>query len=842
MAVVEAASQASLGAVAAQLQRYVGIAGHWEEAVAPDGQIRPHWRTFLETLAGHAPAEIQGRQDLCRSILRESGVTYLAPGGETAEERSWQLDAMPLLISPTDWHELSAGVAQRARLLNAILADIYGPQRLLQSGELPPELVFANPSFVHAAHGLRPADDIYLHVYAVDVARSPDGKWWVIGDRTDTPSGAGYALENRIVLNRVYPHLIATCQVQRLAAFFQKLREGLLKRANAKGGEPRIVIFTPGPYHSTYFEQSYLARYLGFNLVEGRDLTVRDEVVYLKTLSGLLPIDVILRRVDSDYCDPLELRDDSLLGIPGLLQAARAGNVVLANSIGAGVVESPALLPFLPNLCQSILGEPLAMPPVATWWCGQEPVFDNVASQIERLVIKHAYNGQTFLPGAFKPAEMVERIKAAPHMYLAQEYVKLSTSPTWQNQQLLPRYAMIRLYATATAPGEYAVMAGGLTRASNSPESILLTAQTGGGSKDTWVISESSPDTTTLLTPQPHSTDLSRAGFALPSRMADDLYWLGRYVERIEFGCRLARCLLQRVVDESEAGVLANLMALADLLTFEQHTESTSPDTASLEEMIDAAVFDRRAGGSVSRDVEQVRRIALGVRDRLSIDAWRILTDMCDEFANRKSTRLTKSAGALTAIEKILEHISAFGGQVAECMTRDKGWMFLDIGRRLERVMDLARLLNFTMQEPDANEPTRLSAVLEIANSAMTYRSRYVAGPDAARVLDLLLADESNPRSIGFQLATLFQRVAKLRPDQDTPTAAPEVSVVTRAFSDLRLVDVDALTRDEEDGKRVQLAKLLDSFLKAMEELSSLLTRSFFTHLHASRSWCKEER
>lgn len=825
---------------AKHLQQYRGVAGHWDEAVLADGGIRPHWQHFMQTLSPQSPAEIQGRQDLCRRLLRESGVTYTPPDRELSEERPWQLDSWPVLVSDEEWQSLSAAVAQRAKVLNLLLADIYGRQTLLRGGELPPEIVYGNPAFAHAAHGLKPAGDVYLHFYAVDLARSPDGRWWTVGDRADTPSGAGYALENRIVMNRVYPELIRDCKVQRLARFFQHLRDGLLARAQPRGREPRIVVYTPGPYHSTYFEQTYLARYLGFNLVEGRDLTVRDEQVFLKTLSGLLPVDVILRRVDSDFCDPLELRDDSLLGIAGLLQAARAGNVVLANSIGAGVVETPALLPFLPNLCQRLLGEPLLMPPVATWWCGQEDALASVAGQVDRLVIKHAFNGQTFMPGQFVGDEMIARLNSNPQMYLGQEFVALSTSPTWQAQQFVPRHLMIRLFATAMPDGEYAVMPGGLTRAGNSSESMLLSVQTGGGSKDTWILSDSPPDTTTLLTNRPHSSDLSRAGFALPSRLADDLYWLGRYVERIEFGCRLTRSLIHRMMNESDFDESAPLAFLVQLLAAEGRLPADRPATETLEETIESAVFDERNPGSMANDIDGIRRIALGVRDRLSIDAWRILTDMCDDFARRPKPKVIRTDEQLAVVEGILGRLSAFAGQVADGMTRDQGWLFLDVGRRLERVIDLAHLLQFGLLQPDDAEPTRLMAILEIANSAMTYRSRYVSGPEAARVLDLLLSDETNPRSIGFQLSMLHQHVRKLRTGRALPQEAPELKLVTSAFSDIRLLDVDALSRFSNDGRRSHLAERLQTYMQAMEELSSVLTRTYLTHVQSSRSWKAE--
>ena len=750
------------------LQNYVGVAGHWDEAVLPDGSIRPAWQRFADALASQMVADFQGRQDLCRRVLRESGVTYTPPDRELHEQRPWLLDSWPLLISPDEWQLLSTAVSQRARVLNSLLSDIYGPRRLLKTGDLPPEIVFANPAFIRAAHELTPPDGIYLNLYAVDVARSPDGRWWVIGDRTDTPAGAGYALENRIVMNRVYPELIRDCQVHRLARFFQQLRDGLLARgAGVRDREPRVVIYTPGPYHSTYFEQSYLARYLGFNLVEGRDLTVRDQGVFLKTLSGLLPVDVILRRVDSDFCDPLELRGDSLLGVGGLLQSARAGNVVIANSIGSGVIETPALLSFLPNLCRRLLGEELLLPPLATWWCGQAPALEAVVRQVDRLVVKQAFGSApaTFLPGQIPREELVARLTADPHLYVGQECVALSTAPTWQDQRLEPRHLMMRLYAVAVTANEYVVMPGGLTRSGNSSESILLSAQTGGGSKDTWMLSDTPPDGTTLLSTHSRPSALSRAGFILPSRLADDLFWLGRYVERIEFGCRLTRCLLHRMTNESEFGQPAELMHLVDLL--EAHgrlpEDWTTKSASALQEVLVAVVFDRANPSGIAGDVSKVRRIAMGVRDRLSIDAWRILTELSDDLVPATTSGRVLDSARLSAMDLVLEKLAAFSGLAADGMTRDMGWVFLEIGRRLERVTDLCDLLLHSVIDPNPAESTRLLALLEIANSAMTYQSRYVFGPDVARVLDLLLADETNPRSIVFQLATLYRHVRALR-------------------------------------------------------------------------------
>lgn len=829
----------SASAAQRSLGDYRGASNHWDEAVDAAGTIREPWRKLLEPLLAQSPQEAQERHELSRRLLKEYGVTYNSPGNEDERERPWQLDSWPLVISAQEWQWISNAVAQRARLLNAILADIYGPRRLIHSGDLPPEIVLANPAFLRAAVNLPPQDSTYLSLYAVDVARSPDGRWWAVGDRTDTPAGAGYALENRIVLNRVYPELVRDLRVERLARFFSQLRDSLLRQAR-RSSEPRVVLLTPGPYNATYFEQVYLARYLGFSLVEGSDLTVRDQGVFLKTLNGLLPVDVILRRLDSNFCDPLELKDDSLLGVPGLLQAARAGKIVLANSLGVGAVETPALLPFLPTLSRRLLGEELLLPPIATWWCGQAEARKEVEDGLERLVVKHAFReSEVYLPGSHEIDEIKARLHSAPHCYVGQEFVNLSTAPTWQDRKLQPRHLMLRIFVAAVGNGEYAVMPGGLTRASDSAESVLFSAQTGGGSKDTWVLSEQAPDTTTLLPSGSHSAALSRAGFILPSRLADNLFWLARYLERIEFGCRLARCLLHRLTNESEQGPLEKLTCLLDVLVAHGRLVRPEPvwrnaSRGTFQAALDEALFDDENPGSIASDIGKVCRISASVRDRLSHDAWRIVRNLHDDFPRASSDAL-RPEQQLAAMDRVITQLSAFSGLSMDGMTRDKGWRFLDMGRRLERTADLCDLIRYCMLEPIAEEGTRLRALLEVANSAMTYRSRYVFGPDPAPVLDLLLADETNPRSVAFQLASLYQHVRGLRAQRDPLHKAAEQRIVLSIFSRLRLIDVDALAVLTRRGRRTQLRTELRRITRAMEELSRSLTRAYLTHLQTAR-------
>ncbi|MGB4856574.1 MAG: circularly permuted type 2 ATP-grasp protein, partial [Candidatus Dechloromonas phosphoritropha] len=410
----------------------------YDEMLADDGEVRAHWRKFFCHLDSVAPDDMRERLEFVDRRIQENGVTYNVYADPKGSDRPWALDLLPLIIPPDEWAEVSAAVAQRTALLNAMLADLYGEQRLLSEGLLPPALVYGQHGYLWPCQGIKPPGGVWLHNYAVDLARSPDGRWWVIADRTQAPSGAGYALENRLIVSRVFPEMFRDLHVQHVADFFRDQQDGLATLAPLDGAEqPHVVLLTPGPYNETYFEHAYLARYLGYPLVEGQDLTVRGDTVFLKTLRGLKRVHVILRRQDDAFCDPLELRGDSALGIPGLINVARAGRVVVANALGSGMLASGALMGFLPAICRKLLGEELAMPSVATWWCGEKPALDYVRENFDDLVIKPAYPSQRMDPvfgyeleGAAR-TEMLQRIEARPHAYVAQEMVELSQAPAW---------------------------------------------------------------------------------------------------------------------------------------------------------------------------------------------------------------------------------------------------------------------------------------------------------------------------------------------------------------------------------------------------------------------------
>ncbi|MBU2138759.1 MAG: circularly permuted type 2 ATP-grasp protein, partial [Gammaproteobacteria bacterium] len=540
------------------LADYTLTSGAYHELLDADGQVRPHWRLLLERLQRSSPAQLAQRQALLARQIQENGVTYNVYADPDGADRPWELDLLPNLIPAEEWQQIAAGVAQRAGLLNAVLADLYGPQQLLADGLLPAELVFGHNNYLWPCQGVQPPGGTYLHLYAVDLARAPDGRWWVTADRTQAPSGAGYALENRQIVSRAFPELYRDLRVQYLAGFFRTLQDTLARQAPADGETPLVVLLTPGRFNESYFEHLYLARQLGYPLVEGSDLTVRDAKVYLKTLAGLRRVHAVLRRLDDDFCDPLELRTDSALGVSGLLEAVRQGNVLVANALGSGVLESPGLPGFLPAIAEKLLGEELLLPSIASWWCGEPPVLDKALEQLDELLVRASFPSQSFTPvfgrdlDETQRAELAERLKARPYAYVAQALAQLSQAPVWQPEegQLAPRAIGMRVFAVASAEG-YRVMPGGLTRVAADADAEVVSMQRGGASKDTWVLGERHGGGEPWQWLRPLGVaDLVRSDPYLPSRVVENLYWFGRYSERCEDGARLLRIMLARYVDD----------------------------------------------------------------------------------------------------------------------------------------------------------------------------------------------------------------------------------------------------------------------------------------------------
>jgi uncharacterized circularly permuted ATP-grasp superfamily protein/uncharacterized alpha-E superfamily protein len=822
------------------LDAYAVPDNRFDEMLASAGVPRAHWRAFLRALAARDGTEIGDTLAQMEREIRENGVTYNVYADPQGADRPWEVDPLPLLLSADEWEVIEAGIAQRAELLNRVLADIYGPQTLLRSGAIPAPVVFGHSGFLHPVKGVRPAGGVHLFQYAADLARAPDGSWWVASDRTQAPSGAGYALENRLVVSRVFPQMFSELNVQHLASFFAGLRDSLLHWAPkpaAGEGAPLAVLLTPGPFNETYFEHALLARYLGFPLVEGSDLTVRGGCVWMKTVEGLKRVHAILRRQDDDYCDPLELRSDSALGVAGLVDCARRGTVFIGNALGSGVIESGALLGHLPKLSEQLLGEPLKLPSVATWWLGEPAALEDAWERLDTLLIKplERSSREPALFGADLSADqraaLREKVAARPQRFVAQEWVHVSQAPVLERHAgaassrrasdvrhgdgdtLAARAVGLRVFAVATPDG-YRVMPGGLTRVAAEGDSRVIAMQRGGRSKDTWVLSGAPVNASfSLLSAAVKPEDLVDARANLPSRAAENLFWYGRYGERSDGAVRVLRVAIAGVLDHAAepADGIAPAIVLAQKLGLIDDTHDADVS------LLRAATHPEEA---LAHRLRQLSRVAFNLRDRMSTDNWRTLNQLAADPVFRRGAALPL---ALSWLDRAVTSMVTLSGFVLDGMTRGEGWRFLSIGRRLERLSQLGQALQVATVEGASHG---LDWLLELADSTGSYRARYLVAPEWLPVLDMLLRDETNPRSVAFQVKGLADYIAKLEARHGRFAS----DVIAPAQAALR-----ELTPHDLHPESEALAALLEQLRKCAGAVSDELTLKFFQHA-ASRS------
>ena len=807
----------------------------YDELSADGVTPRPHWAHMMESLREIGPEELGRRWSRAERRIRENGITYNIYGDPLGANRPWNIDILPLLIPANEWRFIEEGIIQRAQLLNLIIEDLYGPQTLVGNGHFPAALLYANPAFLRPLVGVPVPAQSYLHMLAVDLARAPDGQWWVLADRTQAPSGSGYALENRTIVSDVLPDLFRTSNVLRLAPFFRAQREALINLAGLEN--PRIVLLTPGPHNETYFEHSYLARYLGFTLVEGADLTVRDRGVYLKTVDGLERVDVILRRVDDSFCDPLELRSESLLGVPGLVDAIVAGNVKVANALGSGLIETAAVMPFLPGLSRHLLGKNLKLPSVATWWCGETYALDWVLNHLDSVVVKPAFPTREMEPvfGAEIPqaekSKFATRLRTRPHEYVAQEQIALSTAPVWENGHFISRSVVLRAYVLNTGNGWVAIP-GGLVRVADA-EGPVVSMQRGGHSKDAWVLWDGPIDTFSMLRPRSEPVELHRAARAVPSSVADNVFWLGRYVERAENIARILRSMISRVrrADDAEFGCLLRLHSCLE----SRHSKlpkakGRRPTSLELEQELISLIANAKRPDSLASTLAEISRVGGNVRERLSGDMNFLISQLRDSVQMAHGSQSLEYPAILTAC---LELLSAFSGMERENINRGSGWLFMSIGRRLERAIYLTRQLREVTTPLAEEDWSFLECLLEIADSSVSYRTRYFTTLQPVAVLDLLMADESNPRSLDFQLSHLADLYEKLPRHLSDDWQAMRVALAMLRGFDLRelrypLPGATKATKGSEELSR------LERFLRDMEQLlpswSNNLSSRYFSH------------
>jgi uncharacterized circularly permuted ATP-grasp superfamily protein/uncharacterized alpha-E superfamily protein len=828
----------------ALLSGYAAPSGHFDELLTVAGRPRSWWNAF----AGHAgeltASTLTTAQARIAKQIYESSITHTVYAAE-GRSRPWSLDVLPFILSADEWAPLALGLRQQARLLNALTADLYGEQRLLREGLIPPALVFRHPGFFRAGHGVQPPGGLYLHQVAFDLARGIDGQWRVANIRAEAPAGAGFALENRETILRMFPDAFRELHVRPLAPFFAALRDTLVATAPSDDRSPHIVLLTPGPYSGRYFEHAYLARYFGFPLVEGADLTVRHDRVFLKTIAGLRQVHGIMRHLNEDFCDPLERRADSALGVPGLVQAWRAGRVLIANAFGTGVLESPALRGFLPGACERLLGEPLATPSIGAWWCGDQAALDEASARLTTGLVKPAFPDARMEPEAFRDRRGLADLVAARQDnegYVVEESLPLSHAPVWHEGRLESRALMLRVFAVADGRGDYALMPGGLTRIADRHRPVV--AAGAGGSKDTWVLSDAPLGPRPVEHRRAPAADEIHGDRAVSSRAAEHLFWLGRYAERAETCARLARTALTRLSDPSTPGVsqpsfLRACLAqgLFDPSDLAAHAE---PETAAVVEPISASalirrlidnLFEGQSRRSLAFNIRQTVRVAGAIRDRLSSDNWRLLNHLFEMVSDPPETPADLH-DALAVVDRSIVSLAAVAGLEMAHMTRDHGWRFLSVGRNLERMLSIATTFEAVAPE-DAADPALLEWLLDVSDSLVTFRARYVTTPEWPAVVELLLFDAYNPRSLAFQVGKIAKHVPLLPGSQALPIVA-ELSRLEHACR-----TTDPTQRDLFTGP-TSMERLLIECRAVALHVSDALTSRYFSHAyelpHATRA------
>jgi len=778
---------------------YRTLPGSADEMLDTDGRVRPVWRHFVGRLAEMDEAEREARFDRADRYLRDAGVFYRVYGGAQNAERAWPLSHVPVLIDEDEWATLSAGLVQRAELLERIIADIYSENRLVQEGFLPPALIAANPEFLRPMVGVQPAGGHFLQFIAFEIGRGPDGNWWVLADRTQAPSGAGFALENRVATTRAFSDIYAETNVHRLASFFGNFRDAL--QTHKKHPDDRIAVLTPGPANETYFEHAYIARYLGFMLLEGEDLAVVNNQVMVRTVAGLKPVSVLWRRLDSNYADPLELNQSSQIGTPGLVQALRAESVTIVNALGSGILETRALLAFLPAICRKLLCEELKLPSIATWWCGQRKERAHVTRNLDRMVIGPAYSPAPFFDdgGASVPGtvyrerhpDFAARMEESAGRLVAQEVVTLSTTPAFVDGRLVPRPMSLRVFAARTRDG-WQIMPGGFARIGASDDVSAIAMQKGGSVADVWIVSKTPVSWSSLL-PSEEKFTRNMPG-SLPSRAADNLFWLGRYIERAEGALRILRAWHGRYAEYADRSqpLLANVSAyLADL---DIDTSEAVPE-------------------SLVRNISSALYSASNIRDRFSADGWLALNDLA-KTARDFHKKVQPGDDATSAMTILLRKLAGFAGLVHENMYRFTGWRFLTVGRHLERSLHTSRLLR-RLAGPEAPDGA-LDMLLEIGDSVMTHRRRYNVSTARLTVTDLLALDPLNPRSILFQLAAIKTEVEQLPNAIVGGQMSPLYREALRLYSTLALMTPETMD-----------AGIYEQLESDLENFSDLLARTY---------------
>lgn len=826
-----------------------------------NGRLREPWQRFFSLLGDDGVASLdQATASIARQV-RENDISYNVYA-DNGESRPWALDPLPFLIDEDEWSVIERAVIQRAKLLNAIVADTYGEQTLLQRGLLPPALVFGHPGYLRSVKGFVPRAGQYMQLVAIDMARAPSGTWTVLAHKTEAPSGLGYAVENRLIVSSVFTDPFRSMRVQRLAPFYSELIATLVQGGRATmgttEGSPRIALLTPGPYNETFFEHAFLARYLGVTLVEGRDLTVRDDKLFLKTFTGLERVHVLLRRLDDAFCDPVELRPDSTIGVPGLLQVMRAGNVMVSNVPGSGFVESPALHGFLPAISRALLGESLVLPSVPTWWCGEQAAREAALDTLDRAFVIPTWPGVEvdgqqpggFGDGAQALAQWRARIEAMPDAFTIQAPFPGSNAPRYQQgvdgapATIEGRPAVLRVYAIADVNGEWSVMPGGFTRLGEQHQAFV-SMQFGGSSVDTWVLSSKSSSSFSLLPTPLKPDDLARKSRTVSSRAAENLFWAGRYGERAENNVRLLRILLSTLESDQTDDLFAMLVVLAEqcgLVPF--GTARANPTQRAFELTLVRHLDDGTRAASIGQNLASQTRANSDIRGRLSTDHWRMILAARNDFRDAIRT-IAPTPGAARydrvrlnqTLETLSTQLSAISGAQRDRMTRDEAWMLLYAGRHIERIWTMATFMRMAAESGQLNTPGGFDLLLQLFDCTLTYRSLYPGRYEVPALLDLLVVEPSNPRGLYGIYARLCKRLEEIAHAADGSEKKPatDSGMPFHAAHQLlpKLPGLEALCATTREGAYQMLIFACDALCDQATNAANEISARYFSHAQA---------
>jgi len=816
---------------ASLFDRAVCPANAYCESFSSPGEPRGHWQGIIAALNGTPAKVLRERQERAKRMRHEDGATYNPFDTADGKGTPWALEMIPLPITAGEWAGLETGLIQRALLLEKILADTYGSQDLMKSGGLPAQLVFANPRFLHACHGIQPPGNRYLNYYAADLYRGPDGRFRVLRDYSANPAGLGYALENRIVISRMFPELYHQTQIRRLAPFFKTFHTSLVQRGALQRQDPNIVLLSPGPESPIYFEQALLSRYLGYPLVEGQDLTVRNGKVFLKKLAGLEPVDAIFRQIADGNSDPFALRRNTTTGVAGLIQVAREGNIDIINPIGSGFLETPVLPVFLPDLCRRLLGQELMLESHPAWWCGTPEGESQVLANLNCLTVHHALDHSASIG---HPNDFAAAIQGSPFSFMAKETVNPAAVPAWEEGGIGSRYTLMRVFACATEQG-FAVMPGGLAITARDISTLLGDIPEQVQSKDIWVLSDEPVEHFSLMNGLQTVAEFRRSS-DLPSRVADHLLWLGRYLERAEGLIRLLRSVFRRLSGETRPEDIPEMPFLLTLLragnTIAEPTKGSGKGLLpeDLGQQLLDGLYQQDRPESVIAILQRVQEAARTVRDRLSPDSWRVINRL-DDFGD------SPAGDPLELLDNTLFTLSSFSGLAMESMTRGLGWRFMDMGRRMERALYQIGLLRIGLPWVCVPSHNALEALLEVSDSIMTYRARYRTAFQLAPALDLLLMDESNPKSLAFQLSQLAAHVEHLPRQSERRFSSPEERMALEMLTTTRLLDLTSLTgtgSSHNESENLFLSHFLETMETRLKDFGLQISAHYLSRVTAT--------